>query len=147
MNNTMAQYVLVAGKFNRQITERLVAGARAAFEKHGVDKQRIECIWVPGAFEIPMVCQKLISAGKHQAIIALGAVIRGETPHFDFVAGECARGIAQLNLQCLTPIIFGVLTTDTPQQAIHRADPTAANKGAEFAYAAIEMVDLMKRFG
>ena len=142
------RYAIVAGRFNQVITDKLLAGAAEEFDRHGIDSNHIRCIWVPGAFEIPMVCKRVIASGKYDAIIALGAVIRGETPHFDFVAGECARGIAQINLHGDTPVIFGVLTTDTVEQAVARADPSAAgakNKGAAAVLAALEMVGLMKR--
>ena len=143
------RYAIVAGRFNQVITDKLLAGAAGEFDRHGIDSNHIRCIWVPGAFEIPMACKRVIASGKYDAIIALGAVIRGETPHFDFVAGECARGIAQLNLHGDTPVIFGVLTTDTVEQAVARADTStdagAKNKGAAAALAALEMVGLMKQ--
>ena len=139
------RYAIVAGRFNQPITEQLIAGARDEFARHGIAPEHIRCVWVPGAFEIPMVCKRLVVSGKYHAIIALGAVIRGETPHFDYVAGECARGIARLNLQGDTPVIFGVLTTDTAAQAQARADAKAKNKGAAAAVAALEMVGLLKQ--
>ena len=142
--HTDARFAIVAGKFSRAISEKLVDGVRAEMAKRGVSAAQLRCVWVPGAFEIPLLCRKLAQSGDYHAIIALGAVIRGETAHFDYVAGECARGIAQLNLQGDVPIIFGVLTTETRAQAIARADPTAKNKGAELAVAALEMADLLR---
>lgn len=142
---TDARYAIVAGKFNHAVTEQLVAAAAAEFKRHGVGDDRVDCVWVPGAFEIPFACRKLIAKKSYAAIVALGAVIRGETPHFDFVAGECARGVAELNLTTDTPVIFGVLTTDTAEQAFARADPNKKNKGGEAARAAMEMVGVVKK--
>ena len=137
------RYAIVAGRFNHFITDKLVAGANDTLTRHGIAESDIDCIWVPGAFEIPMVARKLANSDRYSAVITLGAVIRGATPHFDFVAGECARGIAQLNLQNDVPVIFGVLTTDTIEQAIERAGTKAGNKGADAALAALEMVSLL----
>ena len=139
------RYAIVAGRFNQPVTERLIAGAKGEFDRHDIASDQVRCFWVPGSFEIPMVCRKLVASGKYAAVIALGAVIRGETPHFDYVAGECARGIAQLNLHGDTPVIFGVLTTDTVEQAMERASDDAKNKGAAAVLAALEMVSLMKQ--
>ena len=139
------RFAIVAARFNRRITDQLIAGAQEAFDRHGIQPEQIHCAWVPGAFEIPMVCGKLSVSGEYAAIIALGAVIRGETPHFEYVAGECARGIAWVNLQGNTPVIFGVLTTDTVEQAVERADLNAKNKGATAVVAALEMASLMKQ--
>ena len=139
------RYAIVAGRFNQPVTERLIAGAKGEFDRHDIASDQVRCFWVPGSFEIPMVCRKLVASGKYAAVIALGAVIRGETPHFDYVAGECARGIAQLNLHGDTPVIFGVLTTDTVEQAMERASDDAKNKGAAAVLAALEMVALMKQ--
>ncbi len=138
------RYAIVASRFNQTITDQLLLGARRALAEQGVEAEQIHCVWVPGAFEIPLVCKQLMAAGDYAAIIALGAVIRGATSHFDYVAGECARGLAQLNLRGDIPIIFGVLTTDTAAQARHRADPKAANKGADFAVAAVDMVGVLQ---
>ena len=138
-------YAIVASRFNQAITKQLIAGAKAEFARHNVDSAHVKCFWVPGAFEIPKVCERLILSGKYDAIIALGAVIRGETSHFDYVTGECARGIAQLNLQEGKPVIFGVLTTDTVEQAVERADVRKKNRGAAAVTAALEMVDLMRK--
>ncbi|MGI9310521.1 MAG: 6,7-dimethyl-8-ribityllumazine synthase [bacterium] len=151
-----ARYAIVAGRFNRFITERLVAGATATLARHGVAAQRIDCVWVPGAFEIPMACKRMAKSGDYAAVIALGAVIRGATAHFDYVAGECARGIARLNLEGDVPIIFGVLTTDTVAQAQARASDAddaparegkqrVGNKGADAALAALQMASTLRR--
>ena len=139
------RYAIVAGRFNQPITDKLIAGALQAFARYGIDGERISCVWVPGAFEIPMACKRLIASARYDAVIALGAVIRGETPHFDYVAGECARGIAHLNLRGDTPVIFGVLTTDSVAQAEARADLGAKNKGADAVVTALEMVDLLRQ--
>ncbi len=136
-------YAIVASRFNQAITEQLIAGAMAEFARQNVDSDRVHCFWVPGAFEIPMVCRRL-TEDRYAAVIALGAVIRGETPHFDYVAGECACGVMQLNLQGDKPVIFGVLTTDTVEQAVERADVRKKNRGAAAVTAALEMVDLMR---
>ncbi|WP_423909422.1 6,7-dimethyl-8-ribityllumazine synthase [Candidatus Spongiihabitans sp.] len=145
LKNCSGRYALVAGRFNRAITDQLVQGATEALTGYGIDIAEIDCKWVPGAFEIPMAAKKLVETRRYMAVIALGAVIRGATAHFDFVAGECARGIAQLNLQSDIPIIFGVLTTDTLEQAVERADAKAGNQGADYALAALEMVSLLKQ--
>ena len=113
--------------------------------RHGIDAADIDCYWVPGAFEIPQVTKKLIDGNKHQCVITLGAVIRGSTPHFDYVAGECARAIAEINLNSNVPVIFGVLTTNTIEQAIERAGTKAGNKGTDAALAALEMVSLGRK--
>jgi len=140
-------YALVAARFTRSITRQLVAGAERALTGHGVAPGNIHCVWVPGAFEIPLACQRLaernpVTGTRYSAIIALGAVIRGQTPHFDYVAGECARGIARVSLDSGVPVIFGVLTTDTREQAERRADPEAGDKGGAAARAALEMAGL-----
>ena len=144
-NHPSGRYAMVAGRFNQFITDRLVAGATETLVSHGILEEEIDCIWVPGAFEIPMAARRLVESGKYECVIALGAVIRGATAHFDYVAGECARGIAQLNLSGDVPVIFGVLTTDTVEQAIERAGTKAGNKGVDAARAGIEMADLLKK--
>lgn len=136
---------LACGRFNDFITERLLAGARDALVRHGVDETSITTAWCPGAFELPLVAQRLASSGDHDAVICLGAVIRGSTAHFEHVAGECASGIQQVQLATGVPVIFGVLTTDTIEQAIERAGTKMGNKGAEAAVTAIEMVDLLRQ--
>ncbi|NLF82843.1 MAG: 6,7-dimethyl-8-ribityllumazine synthase [Candidatus Gastranaerophilales bacterium] len=137
------KYALVIGRFNEFIGSKLLSGCIDALERHGVATEDIEVAWVPGAFEIPFVAKKFAESAKYDAVIALGAVIRGSTPHFDYVAGEVAKGIAQVNLSSSVPVIFGVLTTDTIEQAIERAGTKSGNKGADAAKAAIEMVNLL----
>jgi 6,7-dimethyl-8-ribityllumazine synthase len=135
----------VAARFNDFVVEPLVRGALDALKRHGVTEKQIEIIRVPGAFEIPLVLRKLALSRRYDALIALGAVIRGDTPHFDYVAGECASGVASVMLESGVPIAFGVLTTDTVEQAMDRAGGKAGNKGADAALTAIEMVNLLRR--
>ena len=142
-------FALVAADFTRDLTSQLVAGAERELLAHGVAAERIDCVWVPGAFEIPFACRRLALARDHRnnalkytAVIALGAVIRGQTPHFDYVAGECARGVMQVGLDTGVPVIFGVLTTDSRAQAEQRADPARADKGGAAARAALAMAAL-----
>ena len=139
------RYAIVAARFNQSITEQLIAGAMAEFARHNINSARVDCFWVPGAFEIPMACRRLTESLNYVVTIALGAVIRGETSHFDYVAGECARGIARLNQHGMRPVIFGVLTTDTVEQAMQRADAGKKNKGADAVLAALQMVELMRK--
>lgn len=136
---------IVAGRFNEIITNKLLGGAIDAFKRHGGDENDITLAWVPGAFEIPLVAKKMAESGKYDAVVCLGAVIRGATAHFDMVAGEATKGIAQAGLQTGVPIIFGVLTTDNIEQAVERAGSKAGNKGFEAVTTAIEMVDLIKQ--
>ena len=136
---------LVAGEFNQFIVQQLVDGAMDALSKNGVTDQNISLAWVPGAFELPLAADVLAASGNHDAVIALGAVIRGGTPHFDFVAGECSRGLASVGLKHGLPVIFGVLTTDTVDQALERAGSGAGNKGFDTAVAALQMISLMDR--
>ena len=136
------RFAIIAGRFNGFVVESLVAGARDVLVRHGVQDAAIDLIRVPGAWEIALAAGKLAASGKYVAIIALGAVIRGATPHFDFVAGECAKGLAQSALTSGVPVAFGVLTTDSIEQAIERAGTKAGNKGADAALAALEMVNL-----
>jgi 6,7-dimethyl-8-ribityllumazine synthase len=138
---------IIAGRFNGFVVESLVAGARDVLVRHGVQDAAIDLIRVPGAWEIALAASKLAASGKYVAIIALGAVIRGATPHFDFVAGECAKGLAQAALASGVPVAFGVLTTDSIEQAIERAGTKAGNKGADAAMAALEMVSLYGKLG
>lgn len=135
----------VAARFNDFVVEPLLRGALDALNRHGVTDKQIEIIRVPGAFEIPIVARKLALSRRYDALIALGAVIRGETPHFDYVAGECASGLARIALESAIPIAFGVLTTDTVEQAMDRAGGKAGNKGADAALTAIEMVNLLRK--
>ncbi len=136
------RFVLVAGRFNGFVVEALVDGARDALVRHGVAADAIDLVRVPGAWEIPLAAQRLAKSGKYAAVIALGAVIRGATPHFDYVAGEAAKGLAAAAHDSGVPVAFGVLTTDTIEQAIERAGTKAGNKGADAALAALEMVNL-----
>jgi len=135
----------VAARFNDFVVEALVRGALEALKRHGLAEQQIEIVRVPGAFEIPLVLRKLAMSRRYDALIALGAVIRGDTPHFDYVAGECAAGVGRVALESGVPIAFGVLTTDTVEQAMDRAGGKAGNKGADAALTAIEMVNLLRR--
>lgn len=136
---------LVVGRFNSFIVDRLVEGALDAIVRHGGSSDTVEQVLVPGAFEIPLAAQRMAASGKYDAIIALGAVIRGGTPHFDYVAGECAKGLGQVMLAKDVPVAFGVLTVDSIEQAIERAGTKAGNKGAEAALSAIEMVNVLKQ--
>lgn len=138
---------IVAGRFNDFITEQLVRGAHDILVRHGVAAEHIDCAWVPGAFEIPSATRAMLKTGKYDAMITLGAVIRGATPHFDTVAGESASGVARLSTEFDIPVIFGVLTVDTIEQAIERAGTKAGNKGAEAAVTALEMVNLFQEIG
>lgn len=138
------KFAIVISRFNDLITRRLLEGAHDAISRHGGSLDNVDNFWVPGAFEIPLVAKRLAESGKYDAVIAIGAVIRGGTPHFDFVAGEAAKGIAQTMLQTGVPIIFGVITTDTIEQAIERAGVKLSNRGAEAAMSAIEMVSLLR---
>lgn len=141
------RFAIIAGRFNGFVVESLVAGARDVLVRHGVQDAAIDLIRVPGAWEIALAAGKLAASGKYVAIIALGAVIRGATPHFDFVAGECAKGLAQAAQESGVPVAFGVLTTDSIEQAIERAGTKAGNKGADAAMAALEMVSLYGKLG
>jgi 6,7-dimethyl-8-ribityllumazine synthase len=139
------RFVIVAARFNDFVVEPLVGGALDALKRHGVSAQQIEIVRVPGAFDIPIVARKLALSRRYQALIALGAVIRGDTPHFDYVAGECAAGIARIALESGVPIAFGVLTTDTVEQAMDRAGGKVGNKGADAALVAMELANLLRR--
>ena len=136
---------IVCGRFNDFITERLLAGAQDALTRHGVDDASITVVWAPGAFELPLVAKQLASSGEYDAVICLGAVIRGATGHYEHVAGQAAAGIQRAQLDTGVPVIFGVLTTDTIEQAIERAGTKAGNKGFESAVTAIEMADLLRQ--
>ncbi|WNQ09335.1 6,7-dimethyl-8-ribityllumazine synthase [Paenibacillus aurantius] len=140
-----AKYGIVAGRFNEFITGKLLSGALDAFKRHGAGEADVDVAWVPGAFEIPLVAQKLAESGRYDAVITIGAVIRGSTPHFDYVCSEVSKGVAAINLKTGVPTIFGVLTTDSIEQAIERAGTKAGNKGWEAAAAAIEMANLVKQ--
>ena len=135
---------IVAGRFNEFITDKLVHGAVSTLKQHGLETANIDIAYVPGAFEIPLIAETMAKKTEYDAIITLGAVIRGATPHFDYVCGETASGVARASSVTNKPVIFGVLTTDTIEQAIERAGTKAGNKGSDAAKAAIEMVNLQK---
>jgi 6,7-dimethyl-8-ribityllumazine synthase len=139
------KFALVAGRFNSFVVEHLINGAKEALLKHGADETDIELFYVPGAFEIPLALKKTARTGRYDAIVALGAVIRGGTPHFEYVAGECVKGISQVSLDSEIPIAFGVLTVDTVEQAIERSGANSENKGAEAAESVIRMINLLEK--
>src|SRR5690606_19392462 len=139
------RYGIVVGRFNEFTTGKLLTGALDALKRHGAKEEEIEVAWVPGAFEIPLIAQKMAASGKYDAVIALGAVIRGSTPHFDYVCNEAAKGVASIALKTGVPTIFGVLTVDSIEQAIERAGTKAGNKGYEAAVSAVEMANLTKQ--
>jgi 6,7-dimethyl-8-ribityllumazine synthase len=143
LRSNTARYAIVLGRWNSFVGEHLLAGAIDTLRRHGISDAQITVYRVPGAFEIPLVCQRIAAAGKADAIIALGAVIRGGTPHFEHVAGECSKGLSQVALSTGVPVAFGVLTVDTIEQAIERSGTKAGNKGAEAALSALEMVNLL----
>ena len=138
------RFALIAARFNAPLVEQLVAGAQAALRKAGASDADVELHWVPGAWELPTTALWLASTERFTAIVALGCVIRGDTPHFDFVAGECARGLMQVQLDTGMPVAFGVLTVETQAQAEERADPARLDKGGEAALAALEMANLVR---
>jgi len=140
------KFGIVVGRFNEFIGGKLLSGAIDAINRHGADEADIDVAWVPGAFEIPLVAKKMAKSGKYDAIICLGAVIRGATAHFEYVSGEVTKGVAHVSLDEEMPVIFGVLTVDSIEQAIERAGTKAGNKGFEAAATAIEMANLMKQF-
>ena len=140
-----AKYGIVVARFNEFINAKLLAGALDALKRHGVQEEQIDIAWVPGAFEIPIIAQKMASSDKYDAIICLGTVIRGSTSHYDFVCSEVSKGIAHVSLNSNIPVMFGVLTTENIEQAIERSGTKAGNKGFEVAVGAIEMVDLMAK--
>jgi 6,7-dimethyl-8-ribityllumazine synthase len=139
-----ARFCIVASRFNAFIVDHLVGGAVDALKRHGASESNIHIAKTPGAYELPLAVQKAAASKRYDAIIALGAVIRGATPHFDYVAGECVKGIATISLQHGLPVAFGVLTVDTIEQAVERAGTKAGNKGAEAALSALEMVNLLR---
>lgn len=136
---------IVASRFNEFITSKLLGGAVDGLVRHGVDEENITTAWVPGAFEIPLIAGKMAKSGKYDAVIAVGAVIRGSTTHYDYVCNEVSKGIAQVSLQSDVPVMFGVLTTENIEQAIERAGTKAGNKGYDCALSAIEMVNLIEQ--
>lgn len=135
---------IVAGRFNEFITSKLVGGAVDVLKRNDVNEEDIDIAWVPGAFEIPLITKKMAESKKYDAIITLGAVIKGSTPHFDYVCAEVSKGVAQISLQTGLPIMFGVLTTNNIEEAIERAGTKAGNKGSDVAFGALEMIDLIK---
>ena len=144
--NSPLNFGIVASRFNRFIVDQLVEGADDALRRNGIPEERQDLAWVPGAYEIPLLADRFAASGRYGAVIALGAVIRGGTPHFDYVAGECARGLSQVALTHGVPVAFGVLTTDTVEQAIERAGTGEGNKGFDAAITAIEMVITLRSF-
>jgi len=140
-----ARFAVVCAKFNGGITARLLEGVLSAFSSRGVEASRVSVAWVPGAFEVPLAALRFASSGEAEAVLALGAVIRGETPHFDFVAGECASGCQRVALSTGVPIVFGVLTTDDVDQALARSGPGPDNHGYQAALTALEMCDLLAK--
>ena len=135
---------IVAARFNEFIVGKLVAGALDGLKRHEVDEDQIDIAWVPGAFEIPLICQKMVKSGKYDAIIALGAVIRGSTTHYDYVCSEVSKGVANVALNADIPVMFGAVTTENIEQAIERAGSKAGNKGYDCALGALEMVNLIR---
>ena len=142
-----SRFGIVVTRWNSFVVENLLEGAVDTLKRHGADENDIEVVYVPGAFEIPLVVKKMAVSKKYDAIITLGAVIRGGTPHFEYVAGECVKGMASAMMQHEVPVAFGVLTVDTIEQAIERAGTKAGNKGEEAALSAIEMVNLLRNMG
>jgi 6,7-dimethyl-8-ribityllumazine synthase len=138
---------IIGGRFNEFITSKLIAGAKDALIRHGVKEENIDLAWVPGAFEIPLVAQRMAKTKKYDAIITLGAVIRGATPHFDYVCSEVSKGVATVSLQNEMPVIFGVLTVNSIEEAIERSGTKAGNKGFEAGMGAIEMINLLNSIG
>ncbi|MFC0189868.1 6,7-dimethyl-8-ribityllumazine synthase [Fictibacillus aquaticus] len=137
---------IVAGRFNEFITGKLVSGAQDAFKRHGLSEDDVDMAWVPGAFEIPLIAKKMAESGNYDAVVTLGAVIRGSTPHFDYVCNEAAKGVSAAAMSTGVPVIFGVLTVDSIEQAVERAGTKAGNKGWEAAVSAIEMANLTRQF-
>ncbi len=144
LNGAGQRFALVVSRFNHFITRSLLEGAQDTLHRHGVAPEDVDVVWVPGAFEIPPVARQLAHSGRYHAVVCLGAVVRGATPHFDYVAGEAAKGIAAAALEAEVPVVFGVLTTDTLEQAVERAGTKAGNKGSEAALAGLEMANLMR---
>ncbi len=139
------RFVVVVSRFNELVTERLLKGARACLLQHGVGEQELDVVWVPGAWELPAAVHRIARAGRHAAVVALGCVVRGETPHFDFVAGEATKGLAAASLATGVPVALGVLTTETTEQALARAGGKGGNKGWDAALSALEMADLFRQ--
>ena len=136
------RFAIIVSRFNHFITEHLLSGAEDALKRHGIAEDNLTVVWVPGAFEIPLIAKKLAESKKYQAVICLGAVIRGATPHFDYVAAEVSKGIAAVGMATGVPVVFGVLTTDSIEQAVERAGTKSGNKGWDAALTALELADL-----
>jgi 6,7-dimethyl-8-ribityllumazine synthase len=141
------RFAIVASRFNEFITAKLLEGALDMLRRHGAAEEAVDVVWVPGAFEIPLAAKKLAASGKYDAVICVGAVIRGATSHYDYVCSEVSKGVAQAGLTTGVPIIFGVVTTENIEQAVERAGTKAGNKGADGAMAAMEMANLLKKIG
>ena len=141
------RFAIVASRFNEFITSKLLEGALDMLRRHGADEDAVDVAWVPGAFEIPLAAKKLAASGKYDAVICVGAVIRGATSHYDYVCNEVSKGVAQAGLSTGVPVIFGVVTTENIEQAVERAGTKAGNKGADGAMAAMEMANLLKKIG
>ena len=139
------KFGVVVSRFNELITRRLLEGALDVLRRHGVKEDDVDVVWTPGAFEVPLVAQKLAESARYDAVVALAAVIRGSTPHFDYIAKEVAKGLAEVALKTGVPVAFGVITADTLEQAVERAGTKAGNKGADAARSAIEMANLLKQ--
>ena len=141
---TKGKFAIVGARFNEFIVSKLISGAEDTLVRHGVDTDDITLVWVPGAFEIPIVAKKMAASGKYDAVLCLGAVIKGSTSHYDYVCNEVSKGVAQVGLQAGVPVMFGILTTENIEQAIERAGTKAGNKGYDCAVSAIEMINLIK---
>ena len=141
---TKGKFAIVGARFNEFIVSKLISGAEDTLVRHGVDTDDITLVWVPGAFEIPVIAKKMAASGKYDAVICLGAVIRGATSHYDYVCNEVSKGVASVSLETGVPVMFGVVTTENIEQAIERAGTKAGNKGYDCALSAIEMVNLMR---
>ncbi|NLX05892.1 MAG: 6,7-dimethyl-8-ribityllumazine synthase [Phycisphaerae bacterium] len=138
------RFVVLVSRFNSFISQQLLVGAKDVLIRHGASEEQIDVAWVPGSYELALTAKRLAAAGRYQAVIALGAIIRGQTPHFDHVASQTARGLAQVGLETMVPVVFGVITADNLEQAIDRAGTKAGNKGADAAMTAIEMINLFE---
>jgi 6,7-dimethyl-8-ribityllumazine synthase len=145
LNAQNRKFALVISRFNEFISHKLLDGAMDCLLRHGADEKNVTIYWVPGSFEIPLIAQKLAAAGEWDAIVCLGTIIRGDTPHFEYIASEAAKGIAQVALHSGTPVAFGIITADTTEQAIERAGTKSGNKGWDAALSAIEMADLVQK--
>jgi len=145
LNASGKRFAIVASRFNELISKKLLEGAIDCLLRHNGQQENITIVWVPGAFEIPLVAKKLVKSGKYSAVICLGAVIRGGTPHNEYIAAEVSKGIAMVNLELEVPVIFGVLTTDTIEQAVERAGTKSGNKGWDAALSAMEMADVLEK--